>query len=92
MRSTTSDEINRKVCAGDAAYVIYTSGSTGKPKGVLGTHRGALNRAHWMWRAYPFEPGEVLCQKTSFNFIDAVWEIFGPLLHGVPNVICRMRW
>ncbi len=46
------------------AYVIYTSGSTGTPKGVLGLHRGAVNRFNWMWRTYPFQSGEVCCQKT----------------------------
>jgi amino acid adenylation domain-containing protein len=69
------------------AYVIYTSGSTGTPKGVLGLHRGALNRFGWMWRAYPFRPGEVCCQKTSASFVDSIWEIFGPLLQGVPTVV-----
>jgi amino acid adenylation domain-containing protein len=69
------------------AYVLYTSGSTGQPKGVMGTHRGAVNRFSWMWRTYPFEPGETCCQKTSLNFVDSVWEIFGPLLRGVKSVI-----
>jgi amino acid adenylation domain-containing protein len=70
-----------------AAYVIYTSGSTGNPKGVVGLHRGALNRFYWMWKTYPFEEGEVCCQKTSLSFVDSVWEIFGPLLQGVPTVM-----
>ena len=65
------------------AYLIYTSGSTGTPKGVLGTHRATLNRFSWMWQTYPFTPGEVCCQKTTLGFVDAVWEIFGPLLQGV---------
>lgn len=69
------------------AYVIYTSGSTGQPKGVLGTHKGAVNRFNWMWQSYPFEAGETCCQKTSLNFVDSVWEIFGPLLQGVKTVI-----
>lgn len=69
------------------AYVIYTSGSTGKPKGVLGTHIGAINRFHWMWTTYPFASDEVCCQKTTLSFIDSVWEIFGPLLQGLPLVI-----
>ncbi|ETW98427.1 MAG: hypothetical protein ETSY1_18755 [Candidatus Entotheonella factor] len=73
-------------CATDVAYVIYTSGSTGRPKGVQGTHRGIMNRCCWMGAAYPFAPDEVCCQKTSVNFVDAVWELFGPLLQGIPTV------
>src|SRR6202158_5261718 len=69
------------------AYVLYTSGSSGRPKGVEGTHRGAMNRMRWMWERYPFEAGEVCCQKTNVGFVDSVWEIFGPLLAGVPSVI-----
>ncbi|WP_241392682.1 non-ribosomal peptide synthetase [Rippkaea orientalis] len=71
----------------DLAYVLYTSGSTGRPKGILGLHRGAVNRLTWMWRTYPFAPGEVTCQKTSLNFVDSVWELFGPLLQGIPTVL-----
>ena len=69
------------------AYVIYTSGSTGKPKGVVGTHQALVGRLHWGWRALPFAPGEVCCQKTSVCFIDSVPEIFGPLLRGHSLVI-----
>jgi amino acid adenylation domain-containing protein len=69
------------------AYVMYTSGSSGTPKGVEGTHGAAMNRFAWMWRTYPFQAGEVCCQKTNLGFVDSVWEIFGPLLDGVPNVI-----
>lgn len=66
------------------AYIIYTSGSTGVPKGVVGPHRGAVNRCHWMWQTYPFAKDEVCCHKTALSFVDAVWEIFGPLLQGIP--------
>jgi amino acid adenylation domain-containing protein len=69
------------------AYVLYTSGSTGRPKGVLGLHRGAVNRFVWMWETYPFAADEVCCQKTSLNFVDSVWELFGPLLQGIRVVI-----
>jgi len=77
-RSTSSEE---------RAYVIYTSGSTGVPKGVEGTHRASMNRFSWMWKTYPFKSDDVCCQKTSLGFVDSIWEIFGPLLAGVPNVI-----
>jgi amino acid adenylation domain-containing protein len=68
----------------NCAYVIYTSGSTGQPKGVEGLHQGVINRCQWMWETVPFEEGELCCQKTSLSFVDSVWEIFGPLLKGVP--------
>ena len=73
--------------AANSAHLIYTSGSTGQPKGVLSAHRASVNRFAWMWRTYPFVTGEVCCQKTSLTFVDSIWEIFGPLLQGVPLVI-----
>ena len=69
------------------AYVIYTSGSTGEPKGVVGQHAATLNRLRWMWHAYPFSPDEVCCQLTPLSFVDSVWEVFGPLLQGIPTLI-----
>lgn len=71
----------------ELAYVIYTSGSTGDPKGVMGTHRATINRFEWMYRSYPFAPDEVCCQKTALGFVDSIWEVLGPLLRGVPNII-----
>ncbi len=67
------------------AYVLYTSGSTGTPKGVMGLHRGAVNRL--TWNPYPFTPQDVCCQKTSLSFVDSVWEIFAPLIHGVRSIL-----
>ncbi|MEP6515210.1 non-ribosomal peptide synthetase [Microcoleus vaginatus] len=78
-----------KVEADNLAYVLYTSGSTGTPKGVLGTHRGTVNRC--FWNPYPFIEEDICCQKTSLNFVDSVWEIFAPLLHGLPTVIIPDR-
>ncbi|MBI4881551.1 MAG: amino acid adenylation domain-containing protein [Planctomycetes bacterium] len=70
-----------------AVYLLHTSGSTGRPKGVLGTQRGVVNRLRWMWSAYPLQPGEVCCLKTSLSFVDSVWEVLGPLLQGVPALV-----
>jgi amino acid adenylation domain-containing protein len=85
--SANNPSLPPSLAAKQRAYVIYTSGSSGTPKGVEGTHQAAMNRFVWMWRTYPFKAGEVCCQKTNLGFVDSVWEIFGPLLAGVPNVI-----
>jgi amino acid adenylation domain-containing protein len=76
-----------RVDSGSLAYVIYTSGSTGVPKGVMAPHRAAVNRFAWMWKTFPFERDEKNCQKTSFSFVDSVWEIFGALLQGAPTAL-----
>ncbi|MCA1568672.1 MAG: amino acid adenylation domain-containing protein [Acidobacteria bacterium] len=87
MAGLSSANLNQQTVPDNTAYVIYTSGSTGKPKGVCAPHRGAVNRFHWMWETYPFAPDEVCCHKTSLNFGDSVWEIFGLLLRGVKVVL-----
>lgn len=71
----------------DTAYVVYTSGSTGMPKGVLGLHQGMVNRLKWMWETYPFDNDEVCCFKTSISFVDAIAELFLPLMKGMKTVI-----
>jgi amino acid adenylation domain-containing protein len=85
-RQCTENPLNR-VSSADLAYVIYTSGSTGQPKGVAVPHRQVLNRLAWMWNIYPFERGEMACQKTAVTFVDSIWEWLGPLLRGVTTVI-----
>lgn len=75
--------------AASLAYVVFTSGSTGRPKGVMVEQRQLLNRFAWMWREYPFAPGDVSACKTALNFVDSLWELLGPLLHGVPSVLVQ---
>ena len=72
---------------GHPAFVIFTSGSTGVPKGVVMPSSAVVNRLAWMLREFPFADGEVGCLTTSAGFVDAMWQVFGPLLGGVPLVV-----
>lgn len=76
-----------QVTPDDLLYVLYTSGSTGQPKGVRGTLGATFNRLQWMWTAYPHADGDVCCIKTTVNFVDAVAELWSPLLVGVPALL-----
>lgn len=69
------------------SFVIYTSGSTGFPKGVILRTESLINRFEWMWKYYPFENNEICCQKTPIGFVDSLWEMFGPLLKGIPILV-----
>ncbi|MFJ8623275.1 amino acid adenylation domain-containing protein [Kitasatospora sp. NPDC093550] len=71
------------------AYVIYTSGSTGLPKGVVITHRGIVNRLHWMQDAYGLDQDDRVLQKTPYSFDVSVWEFFWPLATGATLVVAR---
>jgi acyl-coenzyme A synthetase/AMP-(fatty) acid ligase len=44
-----------------------------------------------MWREYGFSSTDVFAQRTSLNFVDSVWEIFGALIHGARVSILPAR-
>ena len=53
----------------------------------MGLHRGLVNRLCWGAARFPFVAGEVCVQKTKVSFVDAIAEIFAPLVNGVPLVL-----
>jgi amino acid adenylation domain-containing protein len=71
------------------AVALYTSGSTGEPKAVLLPHRAILARLQALEIALPHQPDEVACHRTPLTFVDALAEVFGPLLCGVPVHVLR---
>ena len=86
-----SSEPGVEVYPDHPAWVLFTSGSTGEPKGVLYSHRSAVHRISWMWDApetgVEFSEDDRFVHRTSLNFVDAWWELFGPLAHGASVVI-----
>ena len=71
----------------DPAFVLCSSGSTGKPKLIVRSHRSFFHRLRWTWETHPYKPGEVCCQKAYMTTTHSVYELFEPLLRGVPVCI-----
>jgi amino acid adenylation domain-containing protein len=69
------------------AFVLCSSGSTGTPKMIVRSHRSFFHRLRWTWENHPFTSGEVCCQKSHITSTHAIYELFEPLLRGVPVVI-----
>lgn len=70
-----------------AAFVLCSSGSTGLPKMIVRSHRSFFHRLGWTWTTQPFLPGEVGCHKAHTTTTHGLYELFEPLLRGVPTVI-----
>ncbi|MEN8133477.1 MAG: AMP-binding protein, partial [Pseudomonadota bacterium] len=70
-----------------AAFVLCSSGSTGRPKMIVRSHRSFLHRLRWTWEQHPFSPGEVCLQKAPATTTHSIYELFEPLLRGVPVII-----
>ncbi|WP_210587076.1 non-ribosomal peptide synthetase [Streptomyces sp. GESEQ-35] len=71
----------------DAAVVIFTSGTTGNPKGVAVSHRGLVNRLAWGHQVLDYKPDDVALSKSGVGFVDAVTELFGPMIAGARIVV-----
>jgi acyl-coenzyme A synthetase/AMP-(fatty) acid ligase/thioesterase domain-containing protein len=69
------------------AFVLCSSGSTGKPKMIVRSHRSFLHRLRWTWDNHPYGIGEVCCQKSHMTTTHAIYELFEPLLRGIPVCI-----
>jgi len=75
------------VASGDAdatAFVLFSSGSTGVPKLIARSHRSFQHRLRWTWEQQPFTPLERCAQKAHMTTTHALYELFEPLLRGVP--------
>ncbi|WNV85303.1 non-ribosomal peptide synthetase [Umezawaea sp. Da 62-37] len=83
----TAPVLSRPLNDLDAAVVIFTSGTTGNPKGVALTHRALVNRLAWGQGVLDYQPGDVTLSKSGVGFVDAVTELFGPMIAGARIVV-----
>lgn len=68
----------------DPAFVLCSSGSTGQPKMIVRSHRSFFHRLRWTWNTHPYGTDEACCQKSYMTTTHAIYELFEPLLRGVP--------
>jgi len=73
------------------AFVLASSGSTGRPKMIVRSHGSFFHRLRWTWREHPYLAGERCCQKSHMTTTHAIYELFEPLLQGVPVVLISDR-
>lgn len=67
-----------------SAFVLCSSGSTGRPKMIARSHRSFFHRLEWTWREHPYADGEACVQKSHMTTTHSIYELFEPLLAGVP--------
>ncbi len=73
--------------ADQPAFILCSSGSTGTPKMIVRTHRSFQHRLRWTWERHPYASGDVCVQKAQATTTHGIYELFEPLLQGVPVVI-----
>ncbi|WP_285690361.1 AMP-binding protein, partial [Actinoplanes sp. NBRC 103695] len=79
--------LSRPLAGLDVAVVIFTSGTTGNPKGVVVTHQALVSRLAWGHRVLGYTSDSVALSKSGVGFVDAVTELFGPLIAGACVVV-----
>lgn len=72
---------DRRPDAENLACVLHTSGSTGRPKGIALPHRAVVDTLVEQPELH-LDAAATVLHLSSFNWDAAIYEIFGPLLHG----------
>ena len=69
------------------AFVLCSSGSTGHPKMIVRSHESFMHRLNWTWENHPYQEDEVCCQKAQITTTHSIYELFEPLLRGIPVIV-----
>jgi amino acid adenylation domain-containing protein len=73
----------------DTVFVTFTSGSTGEPKGVMLTHKNMVNQFEWFASYFHYTAADVMPQKSSISFVDALTELYFPITRAGSAVYLR---
>lgn len=71
----------------ELAFVLFTSGSTGTPKGVMHSHRNIIARFTAYMQFAPLTSGDAFSQSSPISSVDAIDELFLPLVQGATTII-----
>ena len=71
----------------DTLCIIFTSGSTGTPKGVELSHKGIMNRLHWMNEYFGKPTAASVLQTTRYVYDSMLWQLFWPIINGGKTII-----
>lgn len=67
--------------------IMYTSGTTGKPKGTVLPTAGVLNHLQAKIDCTGMHAGSVVAQNAGYYFVNAIWQMFAPLVVGAELII-----
>lgn len=86
-----SENVDVVMPVGRAFSVIFTSGTAGRPKGVLVPEASVLNQLSGLGTRHPLGGSDVSLAQRSYSIIGATWDLLGPWLAGIPNVLPSPR-
>ncbi len=92
LAEAAGDESDSVARAGDdTACIIYTSGTTGKPKGAMITHANIGSNIEALWRAWHFQPGDVLLHLLPIYHVHGLFVALGTALYNGSSIIWLPR-
>ncbi|MEM9774380.1 MAG: AMP-binding protein, partial [Chloroflexota bacterium] len=73
-----------------SACILYTS-SPMAPVGTPFNSKTILNELNWFWQNYPYTNTEICCLSSRPYRTEFMYEFWGPLLKGIPNVFIGQK-
>lgn len=72
------------------ACILFSS-SPIAPVGTPFHSKTILNELNWFWQNYPYSKSEICCSTAPLYRAEFIYDFWGPLLKGVPNVLISQK-